>query len=218
MRSFAIIGLSTFGTYLAKFLAELGHSVATIDKDEERTERIKAYVDRAIIADATDKDTLKGLGLEELDTVVVSLGDQIDASVLVTLYLREIHAKEIIAKASSEDHGRVLNIIGANRIVYPERDEALRLAKTLESDYLIDSIPLGDNLSVIETATPISFLGKSIGDLDLRRKYGVLVVAVKELVPQKTIMIPNADQVLKDSDILLILGTDEDLLKIKKLK
>ena len=218
MRSFAIIGLSNFGSYLAKFLTELGHRVMTIDKDEERTERIKSYVDRAIIADATDKETLKGLGLEELDSVVVSLGEQIDASVLVTLYLREIHVKEIIAKASTEDHGRVLEIIGATRIVFPERDEALRLAKTLESDYLIDSIPLGDNLSVIETATPISFLGKSIGDLDLRRKYGVLVVAVKELVPQKTIMIPNADQVFKDSDILLILGTDEDLLKIKKLK
>jgi len=218
MRSFAIIGLSSFGHYLAKYLSEMGHRVMAIDKDQERIERVKQFVDRAVIADATDKETLDSLGLGELDIIVVSLGDQIDASILVTLYLRELKVNQIIAKALTEDHGKVLDIVGATRVIFPERDEAHRLATTMESDYLIDTIPLGDGMSIIEIATPEKFVGKSLGDLDLRNKYGVLVLVVKELVPDKVVMIPTATQVLKDSDILLILGKDEDLGKIKKMK
>ncbi len=218
MRSFAIIGLSSFGHYLAKYLSEMGHRVMAIDKDQEKIERVKQFVDRAVIADATDKETLEGLGLGELDIIVVSLGDEIDASILVTLYLRELKVNQIIAKALTEDHGKVLDIVGATRVIFPERDEAYRLATTMESDYLIDTIPLGDGMSIIEIAAPEKFVGKSLGSLDLRNKYGVLVLVVKELVPDKVVMIPTARQVLKDSDILLILGKDEDLAKIKKMK
>lgn len=218
MRSFAIIGLSSFGHYLAKYLSEMGHRVMAIDIDQERIERVKQFVDRAVIADATDKETLEGLGLGELDIIVVSLGDQIDASILVTLYLRELKVNQIIAKALTEDHGKVLDIVGATRVIFPERDEAYRLATTMESDYLIDTISLGDGMSIIEIAAPEKFVGKSLGELDLRNKYGVLVLVVKELVPDKVVMIPTATQVLKDSDILLILGKDEDLGKIKKMK
>ena len=218
MKSFAIIGLSSFGYYLAKYLSEMGHRVMAIDKDEERIERVKPFVDRAVIADATDKETLLGLGLNELDTVVVSLGERIDASILVTLYLREMKVKDILAKALTEDHGKVLDIIGATRTIFPERDEAFRLAKTLENEYLLDTFSLGDGISVIELATPNAFLGKTLGELELRQRYGVLVLAIRELVPEKVVFIPTADQVLKDSDVLIMVGKDEDLAKIKKLK
>jgi len=218
MRSFAIIGLSSFGHYLAKFLSDKGNRVMAIDISEEKIEKVKSFVDRAVIANATDKDTLAGLGLDELDVVVVSLGDQIDASILVTLYLRELKAKQIIAKALTEDHGKVLDIIGATKVVFPERDEAYRLARTIESDYLLDTISLSDGISIIEIAAPMELVGKTIGELDLRNKYGVLVLIIKEIIPENVVLIPTADHVIKDSDVLVLLGKDEDLDKIKKMK
>lgn len=218
MRSFAIIGLSSFGHYLAKYLSEKGHKVMAIDISEEKIEKVKSFVDRAVIGNATDKETLAGLGLDELDVVVVSLGDQIDASILVTLYLRELKVKQVIAKALTEDHGKVLDIIGATRVVFPERDEAYRLARTIESDYLLDTISLSDDISIIEIAAPMSLVGKTIGELDLRNKFGVLVLIIKEIIPDNVVLIPTADHVIKDSDILVLLGKDEDLEKIKKMK
>ncbi len=218
MRSFAIIGLSSFGHYLAKYLSEKGHHVMAIDKDEDRIERVKSFVDRAVIADANEKETLAGLGLAELDAVIVSLGDQIDASILVTLYLRELRCKKIVAKAITEDHGKILDIIGATQVIFPERDEAYRLAQTIVTDYVLDSISLSEGISIIEIAPPNNVVGKTLGELDLRNRYGVLVLIVKELVPEKIVMIPTADHMIKDSDILVILGKDEDLAKIKKMK
>ena len=217
MRSFAIIGLSSFGYYLARNLAESGHRVMAIDINEDKIERVKSFVDKALIADATDKEILAGLDLAELDGVIVCLGDHIDASILVTLYCHELKVKRIIAKALTEDHGKILDIIGANKVVFPERDEALRLARTIESEYLLDSITLGDGMSIIEVVPPETMVGKSLGELDLPNRYGVLVLVIKEVVPDKVVMIPKSDHVIKDSDILLMLGKDEDLANIKSL-
>ncbi len=218
MKSFAIIGLSSFGHFLAQHLSQNGHQIMAIDKNEERIERVKSFVDKAIIADATDKNTLSSLGLQDLDGVVVSLGDEMDASILVTLYLRELKVKTIIAKALTEDHGKILDIIGATQVVFPERDQAVRLAQTLESDYILDTINIAEGISIIEVAPPQEFVGHTLGDLDLRRKYGVLVLVVKEVVPEEVVMIPTADHMIKDTSILMILGTDEALNKIKKMK
>ncbi len=218
MKSFAIIGLSTFGYFLAKYLATDGHTIMVIDKDEEKIDRIKSFVDKAIIADATDKATLKGIGLAEMDAIIVSLGDKIDASILVTLYLHELKVTKIIAKALTEDHGKILEIIGANRIVFPERDEAYRLSRTMESDYILDNITLGDGMSIIEVIPPAFMVGKSLGELDLRNKYDISVLVIKEVVPDNVVMIPKAKHVIKDSDVLIILGNDKDLAKIKKMK
>jgi trk system potassium uptake protein len=217
MRSFVIIGLSSFGYYLAKSLAESGHRIMAIDINEDKIDKIRTFVDRAIIADATDRSTLEALGLAEFDAVVVSLGDHIDASILVTLYLRELKVRQIIAKALTEDHGKILDIIGATRVIFPERDEAYRLAKTMESDFLLDTIPLTDGISIVEIAAPEPWLGKTLGNLDLRNRFGVLTIMIKELIPEKVTMIPTADQMIKDSDILILLGKDEDLEKIKNL-
>jgi len=218
MKSFAIIGLSSFGYYLAKTLSAKGYQVMAIDKREERVERVKGFVDRAVVADASDKETLLSLGLTDLDAVVVSLGDQIDASILVTLYLRELRVKKIIAKAITEDHGKILDIIGATEVVFPERDVAVRLSQSMESDYVLDSITLSEGISILEIAAPNTLVGKTLGALDLRNRYGVLVLIVKELVPENVVLIPTADHIIKDSDILVMMGKDEDLAKIKKLQ
>ena len=218
MKSFAIIGLSSFGHFLAQQLAEAGHQIIAVDKNKERVDRVKSFVEKAIIADATDKNTLSSLGLADLDGVVVSLGDEMDASILVTLYLRELKVNNIIAKALTEDHGKVLNIIGATQVVFPERDQAVRIAQSLESDYILDSIKLSDDISIIEIAPPQEFVGKTLGQLDLPKKYDVLVVVVKEIVPEETVMIPTAEHLIKDTSILMILGTNNALNKIKKMK
>ena len=218
MKSFAIIGLSSFGYYLAKYLAENGHQVMAIDISEEKIEKVKSFVDRAVVANASDKNILSGLGLDELDVVVVSLGDEIDASILVTLYLHELKVNNIIAKALTEDHGKILDIIGATRVVFPEKDEAFRLAKTMESDNMLDNITLGKGISIIEIAAPMSFVGKKIGQLDLRNKFEVSVLVIKEYVPDKVVLIPTAEHLIKDSDVLVLLGKDSVLKNIKKMK
>ena len=218
MKSFAIIGLSSFGYYMAKYLSENGFNVMAIDIEEDRIERVKSFVDRAVIIDATDRDTLAGLGLADLDAVIVSLGDRMDAGILVTMYLRELKVKHIIAKALTEDHGKILNMVGATQVVFPERDEAVRLAKTLESEYVLDTIHLGDNMSIIEVAPPKSFVGQTLDELDLRNRYGALVLVIKEIIPNNQVVIPTADHLVTDTSILLLLGRDEDLAKIKKMK
>ncbi|MDZ7369566.1 MAG: TrkA family potassium uptake protein [candidate division KSB1 bacterium] len=218
MKSFAVIGLSSFGYYLAKYLSDQGYHVLAVDKREDRIERVKAFVEKAIVIDATDKETLSTLGLEDLDGVFVSLGDEMDASILVTLYLREMKVKRIVAKALTEDHGKILDIIGAHQVVFPERDEAYRISRNLRSDYILDTIDLMEGYSIIEIAPPQEFIGHTLGELDLRNKYGVQVIVIKELIPEKIVMVPSADHMIKDTSILMILGDDESLEKIRKMK
>lgn len=218
MKSFAVIGLSSFGYFLATELASKGHHVMVVDRSENRIDHIKSLVDKAVIADATERETLSTLGLADLDGVIVSLGDEMDASILVTLYLRELKVQNIIAKALTEDHGKILHIIGANHVVFPERDEAIRLSKTLESDYVLDAIELGEGISIIEIAPPQAFIGKTLGTLNLRQKYGVLVIVIKEVVPEEIVLVPSPDHMIKDSSILMILGENEKLTKIQKMK
>ncbi len=214
MRSFAIIGLSNFGFYLSKYLAKRGFEVMAVDADELKIEKIKHIVSKAIILDATDKDALANLGITDFDVVIVSLGDKIDASILVTLYLKELGAKEIIAKASTEDHGKILDRIGATTVVFPERDVAFRLARSLENINIFDAIPLDPGISILEFAPPVSFLGKSLRELDIRNQYGIEIIVIKELVPENLVIVPHPDHRIKDSDILVGIGKDKDFEKL----
>ena len=216
MRSFAIIGMSSFGYFLAKVLAEEGVEVMAIDLDEEKIEKIKSSVHKAVIADGTDRATLAKLRLNELDGVVVSLG-QIESSVLATLHLKELHMRRIVSKALSEEHGKILEMVGATEVVFPEKDMALRVARTLTHDNILDHVPLAEGYSIVEIAPPSSLLGKSLGELDLRNRYGVQVIVVKELVPENVVLVPTADYVIKDSDVLVIMGRNENLKKIQSL-
>jgi len=218
MRRFAVVGLSSFGYFLTKFLSERGLPVMAIDNDEAKIDKVKPFIHKAIIADATDRETLANLGLQEFDVVVVSLGEKIDASILVVLYLRELGVKEIVAKAITEDHGKVLSIIGATTVVFPERDMANRLAHILEGVSLLDYIPLGSGYGIVELAPPYSFLGKTLRELDLRNRYGIQVIVVKEIIPENVIVVPRADHVIKDSDVLVVVGKEEDLRRVQSLK
>lgn len=216
MKGFAIIGLSSFGFFLARELAREGVEVAAIDLDEERIEKIKPYVQKAIVADGTDRTVLETLGLGELDGVVVSLG-HIESTVLATLHLKELKVRRIVCKALSEDHGKILEMIGATEVIFPEKDMASKVAYSLTYENILDHVPLAEGYSIIEIAPPSSFLRKSIGELDLRNRYGIQVIVVKEYVPENVVLVPTAEYIIKDSDALVILGRNEDLKKIKNL-
>ena len=213
----AVIGLSSFGYFLCKYLAEAGVQVMAIDTNEDKIEQVKSFVKKAIVADAKEKETLKNLNINEFDVVVISVGEKIDTSILVTLYLHELGVKEIVAKAITIDHAKVLNIIGATTIIFPERDMAKEVAYTLRKSNLLDYISLGDEHSVIEMAPPKAWLGITLADLDIRNVYSVQIIMIKEIIPENIIIIPDGTHVIKDSDVLVILGTNKDLERVEQL-
>ncbi len=217
VRKFAVIGLSSFGFYLCKYLKDRRFYVMAIDIHEPRVDQVKEFVDKAIIADATDKQVLEDLGIKELDAVIVSLGDRIDSSILATLHLHELGVEEIIAKAISEDHGKVLNAVGASMVIFPEKDMAERLANILEQTSILDYLDLGSGYGIVELAPPQSFCGKTLRELRLRERFNVQVIMIKEVVPENIIAVPDPDHIIKDSDILVIMGRDEDLDRVQSL-
>lgn len=218
MRKYAIIGLSSFGFYLTKFLSEREFKVMAIDRDESIIEKVKPFTHKAVIADARDKETLENLGISDFDVVVVSLGGQIDASILVTLYLKELGVKEIIAKAITEDHGKILDRIGATTVIFPEKDSADRLARRITSFNVLDVIPLSQGISILEFGPPAEFLGKSIKDLNIRQSYNMQIIVIKEVIPGNEVIVPTPDHVIKESDILVAVAKNEDFQKLLNIK
>lgn len=214
----AIIGLGNFGSSLARRLAETGQHVSVIDTDPKALARVQDVVEQAVAADATDRGVLEELGVDLVDAAVVSLGDDLGASILVTLHLREMKIKRIVAKAVSPEHEKILKRVGANEVVFPERDVALRLAGTLADPNLLDYLPIGQEFSVAELAPPQAFIGKTLVDLDLRRNFGINVIAVRELVPERLVVLIQPDFVIKDSDVLIVVGKHEDIEKLNRAR
>ncbi|MBC7349438.1 MAG: TrkA family potassium uptake protein [Candidatus Aminicenantes bacterium] len=211
---FAIIGLGSFGSYLARKLYEKGHEVLVIDKDKDKVEEAKDFSSQAVWMDSADKDSLQALGIEDMDVVVVSLGPEMESSILTVLYLHELGVNRILAKALSADHGKILEAIGATEVIYPERDMAFRLAQRLSSRNVLEYLPLAENISIQEIVPPEAFIGKKLRDLDLTNRYRVQVIAVRQLVPDQLIFVPGADFVVKDSDVLVVMGEEESLAKL----
>ncbi|MDX9788704.1 MAG: TrkA family potassium uptake protein [Desulfobacterales bacterium] len=218
MKRFAVIGLGNFGFHAAKALYADGNEVLAADTDKSRVQAIDAYCTEALVLDATDRETLKSLGLQDMDGVIVSTGTKISTSILICLYLQEMGVKNIIAKALDNDHEKILRRMGANEIIHPERDSALRISRSLSRPNVLDFIPLADEYDLVQVGPPREFIGKNLKELNLRAKYNVHIIAIKELVPENFILVPPASFVIKDSDILMILGKSEDIRKIKALK
>jgi len=218
MKRFAVIGLGNFGFHTAKALFEDGNEVIAIDTDRARVQAIDPHSTEAVVLDASDKEALKSLGLENMDGVIVSTGTKISISILICLYLQEIGVKKILAKALDDDHGKILKRVGATEIIHPERDMALRISRGLSRPNVLDFIPLAEDFDLIQVGPPSEFIGKSLKDLNLRAKYNVHIIAIKELVPENFVLVPPASFVIKDSDILIMLGKSEDIRRIKALK
>lgn len=214
---FAVIGLGSFGSNIAKTLSDRGNEVLAVDRDKERIDEIKDHVSQAVSMDATDKENLQALGIQDMDVAVVSMGPEMEASILTVLFLHEIGTKRIVAMALTEDHGKILEAVGATEVIYPEKDMAIKAAIRLSSPNVLEYLHLMSGMDIQEIAPPQKFIGKSLRELDLRNKYGIQVVAIREIIPEKTTLIPKADFVIKDSDILVVMGEAEQLKKINSL-
>ncbi|MQY61058.1 NAD-dependent epimerase/dehydratase family protein [bacterium] len=214
---FAVIGLGSFGSNIAKTLYEKGNEVLAVDEDKEKIDEVKNFVSHAVHMDAADKENLQALGIKDMDVVIVSLGPRMEASILTVLYLNEMGTKRIVAKALTEDHAKILESVGATETIYPEKDMAIKTALKLSCPNVLEYLPLISGFGIQEIAPPEKFIGKNLRELDLRNKYGIQVIAIKELIPEKTTFVPKADFVLKDSDILVIMGDDKQLEKINAL-
>lgn len=217
MKRFAVIGLGKFGFHVAKELFIEGNEVIAIDKNPDRVQEIDPFCTEAIVLDASEKEKLRALGLDEMDGVVVSIGSDVSSSVLLTLHLQEIGVKKLLAKAVDEDHGKLLRKVGATEVIHPEKAMALKVARGLSRPNVLDFIPLTEDFQLLQIAPPPAFIGKSLRQLDLRAIYNVHVIAVKEIIPDNTVLVPSADFVIKDSDILIVLGKTVDVKSIKDL-
>jgi len=212
-KQFCIIGCGRFGATVANKLTELGCEVMVVDTDEEKIQTISNDVTYAVQADATDENSLKSIGVRNFDVVIISIGENIQSSTLVTLMVKEMGVKHIVAKAQNELHGKVLSKIGANRIVYPEKEMGIRIAKNLVSDNILDYIELAPDYSIMEALALEEWLGKNLIELDMRAKYGVNVMAIKHGTEINIAV--TADVVIKEGDILVVIGHNDDLKKIE---
>ena len=215
MKRVIVIGLGIFGFNIAKDLYENGLEVIAIDKNKEVIQKIKDFSTKAILADGTDKEVLESIGIQEDDVVIISFGEDLAAATLITLHLREMKVKTIIVKAPNEDHKRVLEKVGATEVVIPERAMADKVAKSLISPNILDYIPLSEDYTISELVPPTGFFGKTIGELHLRSKHHIEVIAVREMMPERLTMVPHAEFVIKDSDVLVVIGKEKDIQKIK---
>ncbi len=218
MQQFAVIGLGNFGYYLATHLYKKGHEVLAIDNDSNRIQEIKESVSRAVVADATERRAIEPLGISRMDAAVVCIGSVLSDSILTTLNLKDIGVQKVYAKAVSESHGRILHKIGALEIIFPEKDMAVSLAERLHNPNILDYLPFIEGYSIVEFVPPDSFIGKTLETLDLINQYGVQVLGVKELVPERLNMIPTGVFVVKDSDILILLGPNDALEGLRKAR
>lgn len=204
MKSYAVIGLGRFGTKVATSLYELGEEVLAIDTNEELINSVADLVTKAVIADAKDKNVLKKLGISECDTAIVALGSDLASSVLITMNLKSLGVRNVICKAHDDTHREILEKIGADRVIIPEREEAEKLARSLVSPNVLELIELSKEHGIVEIATPKEWLGKSIREINIRDKYKVNVIAIKENDALRVNFPP--DEKLTEEIKLVILG------------
>jgi trk system potassium uptake protein TrkA len=216
MGQFAVIGLGNFGYYLGGYLYEKGHEVIALDISKSQVQKSKDVVSQAVVADATDREALESLGISQADAAVVCIGTRMQASILATLHLKELGIKRILAKATSEEHGRILKKVGATEIFFPEKDLAIGVASRLDNPNMLDYLPFIEGYSIVELAPPKDFVGKTLKELDLINRFGIQVLAIKEILPKGMILIPRANFQVKDSDALIVLGPNETLDKLKE--
>jgi trk/ktr system potassium uptake protein len=210
-----VVGLGIFGFNIAKDLFESGFEVIGVDKNKEVISRIRDFSTKAVLADATDRELLEMIGIQPDDTVIISFGEDLAASTLLTLYLKEMNIKNIIVKAPNEDHKRILERVGATEVIIPEKEMADKVAKGLIAPNVLDYLPVSEDFTICELAPPSSFLGRTIGDLRLRGKYHIEVIAIRDVLSDKIQLVPRADFVIKDSDILIVIGKETDMRKIR---
>lgn len=213
MKQFIVVGLGRFGSSVAKTLTDNGHDVLAIDENHQKIQDISTEVTHAVEADATDEEALKTLGVRNFDVAIVSIGDNLHANILCTLILKELGVPYVIVKAQDNLHGKVLTKVGADRVVYPERDMGERIAHNLISSNVLDYLEFAPDYSVVEILSSQSMIGKSLGELEFRSKFDVNVMAIKR--GQHLNMSPGANDKILENDTLIVMGKNDNLDKIR---
>ena len=228
MKQFAIIGLGRFGVSLAKALMNEGFEVLAVDKEREIVQEASEYVTQAVQLDATDEKALRAVGIKDVDMAIVSIGQDIQASVMVTMLLKEIGVKEIIAKTITDMHGKILRQLGVSKVVFPERDMGERLAKSLVSPDWKEQMEIFPGYSIVEIKAPDKFVGKTLSQLDIRKKYDISVIAVKKKIPmvddkgeanikEELNALPRADDIIEENDMMILIANKKSFEEFKKM-
>ena len=216
MKSFAVIGLGRFGRSLAKKLGALGAEVLAIDKNMALVEDISDFVTQSAAGDCTDEKVLRTLGVKNCDCAVVAISENIESSIMITSVLKSLGVKYVVAKAKSSLHAKVLGQIGADRVVFPEADFGKKLAQGLVSSNVLDFIPLSDKYAIMEIKMPEDWADKTLAELDIRKKYGINIVAVKDPDSGYIDVFPNPAKPLEKDRLLVVIGSDGDIKKLTK--
>ncbi|MBR3205572.1 MAG: TrkA family potassium uptake protein, partial [Bacillus sp. (in: Bacteria)] len=213
-KEYAVIGLGRFGGSICKALSEEGLEVMAMDMNEDRVNEYAKIASHAVIGDSTDESVLKNLGIRNFDHVIVAIGENIQASILTTIMVKELGVKMVTVKAQNDYHEKVLNKIGADRIVHPERDMGRRIAHKIISNNVLDYLELSDEYSLIEIVANSRLAGHSLLDLDIRARYGINIVAIKR--GKEVIVSPLADEMIQKEDILIVIGAVADIGRFEK--
>jgi trk system potassium uptake protein TrkA len=226
-RQFAVIGLGRFGYSVAETLIKKGYEVLAIDSNEDQIEAVSDFATYAVQCDATDERALKAVSIQNVDIAVVSIGENIEASILIVMTLKELGVKEIIAKAVTPLHGKILANMGVTEVIYPERDAAIRLAHRLIAPNVLEYLELAQGYSIEEIEVPGQFVGRPLKDASIRSNYGINVIAIKRRVTKlvrgewKSVeemnVNPDAEDILQKGDVMVIVGKEEDLDRLSKL-
>lgn len=215
MKSYVVIGLGRFGSSLARQLCKLGAEVLALDVKGDLVQQVAGDVTHAVVGDAQDKEVLRALGVRNMDCAVIAIGDNLAASVLITMNLKELGVPFIVCKAHDETHRKVLEKLGVDRVVIPEQEYAQRLARTLNSHNVLDYIELSEDFGILDVPAPESWIGKTLRELNIRAKLGVNIIAVEN--EGKTNVSPAADYLILAGDTLVVLGDNVALEKVQKL-
>lgn len=212
-KTFAVIGLGRFGASLARTLVDMGYTVLGIDTDEHRVELMASVLGRVVQADATDLAALRALRIQEYNIVVVAIGDDMEASVISTLNCKELGVKCIVGKAMNESHGKVLSRIGANKVVFPQRDMGARVAHNLVAGGILDYVRLSEEYSMAELVASPLLIGHTLKESDLRARYGLNVMAIRR--GKKVIVSPRPEESIREGDILVVIGLSDGISKVQ---
>lgn len=211
MKSFVVIGLGRFGSAIARELSALGHEVLALDTNEDRVAQVADHVTHAVTGDARNMEVLKALGVRNFDCAVVAMGSDVGNSALITLNLKELGLKQVVCKAQSHTHSKVLEKIGADRVVFPEYEMGVKVAQGLSSSNVLNFIEFSEDYGIVELAAPKSWVGKTLRELDVRNAFHVTIIAVRHGVGGTLDVSPRADVPLKSGDNIVALGRSEDI-------
>jgi trk/ktr system potassium uptake protein len=214
MKQIIVIGCGRFGTSVAKTLTKLGYDVLVVDNDAETVKELSEYVTHAVQMDATDEASYKSIGIKNFDVAVIAIGSNVQASIMATVIAKEMGVPTVVAKAQNEIHGKVLGKVGADKVIYPERDMGVRIAYNLVTPNILDVIEFSSDYSIIEIVALDEWGGKTLRELKLSHTYGLTVIAIK--TGDNINISPYADDVIKKDDVVVILGDSDYLRKIKE--